>query len=248
MAASPDESAEVPGRAGRILVADDHAINRLLAKRQLLALGFTVDEAETGREALEAVARQKYDLVLMDCHMPDIDGFEATRAIRDREDANRRTPIVALTVTVDRRDRDACLAAGMDDFAAKPVSESELLRILNRWIFGAGTPVIDAAKIEVLRKTAAGLVGELIGIYVDDAPRRIAAIRDAVKGGDATRLAASAHALRSSSGNVGATHVVELCASLEAIGRAGGTAGAPELVEELMVEYPRAMRALRGLT
>lgn len=248
MAASPDESAGVPGRQGRILVADDHAINRLLAKRQLLALGFTVDEAETGREALEAMARQTYDLVLMDCHMPEMDGFEATRAIRDREGANRRTPIVALTVTVDRLDRDACLAAGMDDFAAKPVSHSALLRLLKRWIFEAGTPAIDAAKIEVLRQTTAGLVGELIGIYIDDAPRRIAAIRDAVKRGDAPGLAESAHALRSSSGNVGAKRVVELCASLEAIGRSGGTAGAPELVEELMVEYARAVRALRGLT
>jgi two-component system sensor histidine kinase/response regulator len=247
MAARPDEPAAVPGRPRRILVADDHAINRLLVRRQLLALGFTVDEAETGREVLEAMAHQTYDLVLMDCHMPEMDGFEATRAIRDREGTSRRTPIVALTVTVNRSDRDACLAAGMDDFASKPVPDSELLRILNRWIFEVGTPVIDAARIEVLRQTTAGLVDELIGIYIEEAPRRIAAIQDAVRGGDAAGLAAAAHGLRSSSGNVGATRVVELCGSLEAIGRAGGTAGAPELTEELMVEYARARRALRGL-
>ena len=248
MTSAPDESAGLPGRPVRILVADDHAINRLLARRQLLALGFIVDEAETGRDALDAMTRHAYDLVLMDCHMPEMDGFEATRAIRDREGPNRRTPIVALTVTVDPRDRDTCLAAGMDDFASKPISESELIRLLNRWIFEAGKPVIDAAKIEILQQTKAGLVDELIDIYIDEAPRRISAIREAAGSDDARGLAASAHALRSSSGNVGATRVAEICGSLEAIGRGGGTVGAPELTDQLMVEYARAMRALRGLT
>ena len=245
MPPSPNDKLTGTGRPPRILVADDHAINRMLALRQLQALGFLVDTVKTGREAVEAMKVAPYDLVFMDCHMSGMDGFEATREIRRHEGAARRTPIVALTASV--TDRHLCLTAGMDDFSLKPVSQTEMLRLVRRWIFEVGTPPIDAAKIELLRQTSAGLVGELVEIYIDDAPARIAAIRDAVTRRDAPALASSAHALRGSSGNVGATRVLSLCAKLEDIGRAGGTDGAADLVEDLTVEYERATRALREL-
>lgn len=247
MVASSDNSAVASGRPARVLIADDHAINRLLARRQLLALGYSVDEAETGREALQAMERQKYDLILMDCHMPEMDGFEATQAVRRTDGPNRYTPIVAVTATIESHVREACLAAGMDDFASKPVSSRELLSLLKRWIEPPASPALDDAKVEILRKTAAGLIGELIGLYMEDAPVRMRTIRDAVERRDASALAASSHALRSSSGNVGAMRVAEICAKLETMGREGTTEGAPAMVEELMNEYGCAMRALRDL-
>jgi two-component system sensor histidine kinase/response regulator len=232
-------------RPVRILVADDHAINRLLARKQLQALGFTVDVVETGLEAVEATRRTNYDLILMDCHMPEMDGFEATRAIREHEGTTRHTPIVALTASVAGKDRHLCLTAGMDDFALKPVTAAEMKRLLERWIFAI--PALEPSKIALLRQTSAGLMGELIEIYATDTPQRVEALRDALTHGDAKALAASAHYLRSSSGNVGAMRVFDLCGKLEMIGRAGDMNGAAALVEELAVENERAIRELREL-
>ncbi len=206
-----------------------------------------MDLAETGLEAVDAMKRSTYDLVFMDCNMPEMDGFDATREIRRHEGTARRTPIVALTASVIGRDRQLCLNAGMDDFSLKPVSQTEMLRLLRRWIYEAGIPPIDAAKIDLLRQTSADLVGELCEIYIADTPARIMVILNAVIRRDAPALASSAHALRGSSGNVGATRIVSLCAKLEEIGRAGGTGGAAELVDELNVEYACAVRALREL-
>jgi CheY-like chemotaxis protein/HPt (histidine-containing phosphotransfer) domain-containing protein len=231
----------------RILVADDHAINRLLVSRQLKSFGYDVDVVETGQEVLDALARSSYDLILMDCHMPEMNGFDAAREIRRVEPSGRHTPIVALTASVDGRDRDVCLAAGMDDFALKPISHDELLRLLQRWVVDAQRPALDAAKLETLRRTSAGLISDLAKIYLDDAPARLTAIRNAVARNDGPGLAAAAHGLRSGSGNIGAARVAELCGQLEMLGRAGTLDDAPKLLADLEIEYARASRALREL-
>lgn len=231
----------------RILVADDQAVNRKLTLYQLERLGFAVDVAENGQEALEALSRNSYDLVFMDCHMPAIDGFEATQELRRREGSGRRTPVVALTASVVDRDRDRCLAAGMDDFVVKPVSHAELLRVLARWVLDAAPPPLDVKALELVRQASDDVLQEVIGIYLAQAPAQVASIREAVARGDARILASAAHALRSSSGNVGARRVVEVCTELEKIGRAGGSSGAAELARQLTSEYERAERALREL-
>jgi CheY-like chemotaxis protein len=233
--------------AVRILVADDHAINRQLAKRQLGALGCTVDVVETGREALEAVMRAPYDLIFMDCHMPEMDGWEATEEIRRHEGESRHTPIIALTASAAGSERGRCLEAGMDDFIDKPMSESGLMRVLNRYIFEGARPPIDTSKLDVLRQMNATLVREIIEIYLADTPRQIAAIRDAVAEGNPKLLASAAHLLRSGSANLGASHVLDLCIKLEDLGRAGRMDGAGELVEQLASEYERASHALQKL-
>jgi CheY-like chemotaxis protein len=234
----------------RVLVADDQAVNRKLTMRQLERLGVEVDVAEDGRQALEAMSRVSYDLVFMDCHMPDMDGFEATEEIRRRERGGRgkRTPIIALTGSVVGPDRQRCVEVGMDGYLMKPVKEPELLRVLSHWVADL-RPSIDNHKTESLLRITDSpeFLKEIIGIYFSEAPSRINGIRTAIASRDAKLLASQAHALRSSSGNVGATRVVEICTQLESIGKLGAITGAAELFRELQSEYARAESALRQL-
>jgi CheY-like chemotaxis protein len=118
---------------GRVLLVEDNPVNRRVGVKMLERLGLAADVAENGRAALEALGRQHYDVVLMDCQMPELDGFEATRSIRARG-APRRIPIIALTADAMPGDRDKCLAAGMDDYLAKPIKREGLRAALVRWL------------------------------------------------------------------------------------------------------------------
>ncbi len=120
--------------SGLILLAEDNPVMQKLALRQLKKLGFSADVVSNGREVLEAVKKSRYALILMDCQMPDTDGFEATRAIRRQEkESGRHLPIIAMTASAMRGDRENCFAAGMDDYLSKPVDQKHLLTILKRW-------------------------------------------------------------------------------------------------------------------
>ncbi|MCX6620487.1 MAG: ATP-binding protein [Acidobacteria bacterium] len=123
-----------------VLLVEDNAVNRLVATRFLARAGCHVDEASSGREALERVAARRYDAVFMDCFMPEMDGYEATRQIRARENGGPRTPVVALTAAAFTSDREKAAAAGMDDYLTKPLDRAELTRVLDRWVFAAHTP------------------------------------------------------------------------------------------------------------
>ena len=121
---------------GRMLVVEDNVVNQKVAVRLLENLGYKADVAASGLEAIDAVTRLPYDMVLMDCHMPDLDGFEATRRIRELEKVgrlSRHIPIIALTANVMQKDRESCLGAGMDDYISKPVNVDQLTSILAKW-------------------------------------------------------------------------------------------------------------------
>ena len=231
-----------------ILVAEDNVVNQKVAVRQLQRLGFAADTVANGIEAVEAMSRIEYDLILMDCQMPEMDGFEATREIRKREDG-KRTPIVALTANALEGDRALCIAAGMDDYLSKPVTPEALGMVLERWL-GGPELVIDEAMIDDMRDLGGddgNFIAELVDLYVEDAPARIEAIEKAIRRGDGAALAAEAHGLKSSSGNVGAVKMRELTARLEALGNADDLARAAEAVLYLRAEYAKAVQALRDL-
>jgi two-component system, sensor histidine kinase and response regulator len=135
--------------AAHILVVDDVLVNRMVALGQLKRLGYRADACANGREAVEALQDTQYDLVLMDCHMPEMDGFEASAEIRRREGSDRHTLIIALSATSVPADRGKCLAAGMDDYLSKPVMADVLKDMLDRWL-----EPTKAAKHATLREAA----------------------------------------------------------------------------------------------
>jgi CheY-like chemotaxis protein len=143
-------SGELPllGARLRVLVAEDNPVNQRVAVRMLERLGLGADIASDGREAIQSYERQPYAAVLMDCQMPELDGFEATARIRAREGTGRRTPIIAMTASAMRGDRERCLASGMDDYLAKPVTIDNLRSVLRRWLPLAGDLLpIDAERV-----------------------------------------------------------------------------------------------------
>jgi CheY-like chemotaxis protein/HPt (histidine-containing phosphotransfer) domain-containing protein len=244
--AAPSEPLELRPNA-RVLVAEDDPANQRVAMRQLQRLGISADIVANGIEALEALARSDYDLVLMDCQMPEMDGYQATEEVRRREGTSRHTPVVALTANALAGDRERCLRAGMDDYLPKPVAEGELARMLTRWI-PSGQPVLDPEAVDHLRTLDDGsgtFLSEIAEVFLSDAPPRMEAIRRAVKENDATAMAHEAHAFKSSAANVGATELRNLCALLERIGARGSVADAPERLGDLAAAYSRTAEAIR---
>jgi CheY-like chemotaxis protein len=221
---------------------------------------------QTGREAVAAVTDRHYALVLMDAQMPDLDGFEATAAIREMErrggrgPQGTRLPIIAMTATATTGTRETCLAAGMDDYVAKPIQLEQLREIVERWMpqdvgdQEAGvTAVNDAAALDPqmlarLRALHGGedvdVVGELGDVFLSVMPGLLDAIRTAIATADASTLCQAAHSAKGSSASIGAVVLANVCAELEELGEGGEVVNAGGRLSRVEAEFGRVRVAL----
>jgi CheY-like chemotaxis protein/anti-sigma regulatory factor (Ser/Thr protein kinase) len=253
----------------RILVAEDNPTNQLVAVRLLESLGYVVETVETGQQAVEALRQRRYALVLMDCHMPELDGFAATAAIRQQEHEagqGQHTPIVALTADALAGDVQKSRSVGMDGHLTKPVTLERLAAVVERWSAetaaadptsarAPATPqdvdaVLDRSVLATLQELERGqsrLLPRLIRLYLQEAPAHLVALQEAVAQGDAGRVEELAHGLKGSSAQLGATRMQCICAALQQAG------GRPDLrrtaahVAELQREFVRARAALEAV-
>ncbi len=240
----------------RILVAEDNVVNQKLAVRMLDRLGYQPDVVSNGQDAVTAFERESYAAIVMDCQMPTMDGYEATRLIRaqeERPDASRtraHIPIIALTANALPGDRERCKAAGMDDYLTKPVKTDDLGLILQRWAPAkAAADVAPPAPAREISKTDARvfdagamlaniggdaeLFDQLIRLFLDRHSVMMKEIESAIGQGDAVALERAAHSLKGTAGNLCAPDVVLLASQLEASGRLGTLTEAPGLLVRL---------------
>jgi signal transduction histidine kinase/DNA-binding response OmpR family regulator/HPt (histidine-containing phosphotransfer) domain-containing protein len=233
-------AAAQPSKELRILLAEDNLVNQRVALHILRKANHSVHAVVNGREAVEALEREPFDLVLMDVQMPEMDGFEATDAIRTREKiSGKHMPIVAMTAHAMAGDRDRCLAAGMDEYISKPVHGPDLLRLLQKFAppsapvaapIAAPSPAVAPKSDKPVfdRETAldrvngeAELLDEVIELFLTDAPNRLAEVRTALEQGDPKRLQMAAHSLKGAAGYVGADRTSAQALKLENLGRRG---------------------------
>jgi len=241
----------------RILVAEDSAINQKLAVGILAKLGYASDVAANGREALELVRRQRYDLVLMDLQMPEVDGLEATRRIVAELPADARPRIVAMTANALAGDRERCIAAGMDDYIAKPVLPVDLQALIERLPQATRPPapeqggdalMVDRRIVDELRAIDApgqpSLLRSLLQDYLCEAPAAILDIRRFADRREAQHLAQRAHKLAGVSASLGARGVNEICVQLEQRIEAGDLVGLAPIIDRLESRFARTRSEL----
>jgi PAS domain S-box-containing protein len=240
------------GSGRRILVAEDNEINAALAVHMLKDRGYAVKVAENGREALLELSRNAYDAVLMDCQMPEVDGYEATREVRRREGTARHTPIIAMTAHALRGDRERCLEVGMDDYLAKPLRGEEFSRMLARWAPGLdrsddGAP-LDPEALANLRDElgGSGMLDRIADLFDIHTPPLIAKLGDAVEADDADAAGKLAHKLKGSCLTVAALPMAELCRGLELEAKQGRLADARGQFERIAESFGPASAALRA--
>jgi PAS domain S-box-containing protein len=232
----------------RILVAEDNAVNQRLALLMLEKLGYRGDVVSNGAEALAALERTRYDVVLMDVQMPELDGLEATRRIHERW-ASERPQIIAVTAGAMSEERDRCLAAGMDDYLSKPIRIEELSAALGalRSAASLSASAIDAPVLTRLRDSLGeAATVEVIETFLAEGPQLVSALREAVERGDSAELRRAAHTLKSNAATFGASALAELCRKLEEVGEAGTVAGAAHLVARTEAEHERVRSDLKA--
>ena len=250
---------EVSQARHKILLVEDNIVNQKVGARMLEKAGYRCDVAANGKEAVEALERIPYDLVLMDCQMPVMDGYQATGEIRKREQGRKHTHIIAMTAHVLKGDREACLEAGMDDYISKPVTAPVLKDILEKYLPYKKTAMTDhphvsqkaeksPVQIRRIQEVADGdkeFEQELIALYLSDIEKRLKDIEEAVEELDAARVQTGAHALKGSSASAGADEVKEVAQRLEKMARSGNMDSAPEIVEKLKAEFEKTKRVFQ---
>ena len=252
-----------------ILIVDDNVVNQEVARSMLKVLGLGAKTVSDGRQALELLCSEKVDLILMDCHMPVLDGYRATEEIRKKERATgeRRIPIVAVTADVLARNRKRCFDCGMDDYLAKPFTLTQLQRTLGKWISIAavdtGGPddrlssdgsavethtTLDREALQAIRELdperGDAVLRDIVLAFCASSARSMVQLRAAIMESDGDEVAHAAHALKGASAQIGARLLAALSSELVASGRAGDLEGAAILYEQTVVEHSAVIIAL----
>ncbi len=257
----PQEQSAAPCR---VLLVEDNRFNQRVVRLQLSEFDIEVDVAANGELAVAAVRDRDYALVLMDCEMPVMNGYEAAVAIRELEaGGKRRTPIVALTASTRASDRARCLASGMDDYLAKPVDTRRLFEALSKWLGESGESgdagaaaagpamVLDLSTLRELRSLGsaggdAGLLTDLVAVFTEETPRHIATMRSAAQEGDADELRMAAHHMKANCSNLGALGLSEAARVVEELALGGALEMAAkrlDSVESLFHEVADALQS-----
>ena len=267
------EDTELSLLDGHVLLVEDNPVNQMVAQGMLAELGCEVALADNGQQAVDLTATRSFDAVLMDCEMPVLDGFAATAAIQERERSHDRLPIIALTANAIAGDRERCLKAGMHDYISKPVTMESLHAALSKWLptkASVGTssrilagrrvdpPAGGQSSIHAIDKTVLDsirnlkgvggekMVSRVISIYLSNAPTLVDGLKESLLGNDAEAIRISAHALKSSSQNVGAMALAHLSLQIEAMGRDGRLEQPGKYIDELDALYPQTVDALKA--
>jgi CheY-like chemotaxis protein len=235
-----------------ILIAEDNIVNQKVAVLQLQKLGYRADAVADGLEALEALARIPYDLVLMDCQMPEMDGYEATVEIRRREGTTKHTPIVAMTAHALDGEREKCIAAGMDDYISKPVKPEDLGRVLDRLLatgdkfteIAATMPVearppVDLERLYQAMGDEPDELAEILDLYLAQMIKSLKDLEIAITAGEAAIVQSISHDCAGTSANCGITAVVAPLRELETMGRENGLSEAPAVLARANREFER---------
>jgi two-component system sensor histidine kinase/response regulator len=247
-------------RSARVLLAEDNPVNTRLVLVILERHGYTVTTASTGRQAVEAVAAERFDIVLMDMQMPEMDGFEATAAIRAAEaGTSRHLPIIALTARAMKGDREACLAAGADGYLPKPVRTPDLFALMDDMLRQApldhmaplatesasdARPAFDEDEMLARVSGDRQLLAELVDLFLQEWPKTILKLRRAFDDSDANLMERAAHNLRGALGAFGAEAASATAQSIETLARGGRVTGADVLFERLEQELRTLSRQL----
>jgi len=265
--ADPSPQRKLP-KGLQILLVEDNTVNQKVASRMLEKLGCVPDVASNGREAVAAVSRKSYDVVLMDCMMPEMDGFEATKQIRLMDHRGKRPAILAMTASVLESEKERCFVVGMDDYLTKPMRLEVLFDAIVRHVrqepqaatlsgdktadepLASIRDILDPTRVDELRELSDGddsLLIELLDVFFKESPARIAGLRAALASHDIRSVRMVAHTLKGSSRNIGATQLAEYCQELEYAAKESNITNGDALVASIENEYARVQEASEQL-
>ncbi len=247
----PSSAPRFERRNTRLLVVEDHHVNRIVVMEMIKKLGIYVDVAADGEEAVAAVKDGDYDLILMDCQMPVMDGYEATKRIRAIDGPKAKVPIVAVTANAMSDDRDRCVEAGMDDYITKPISRKSLQEVLERWLPKTGGIQVeesnwDKSFLMDLLDGDGDVVDEVIRGFLSETPKKVSSISEGLASGDRRSVALYSHAVKGSSNTVGATDLASIAFSMEKSAEDGNLEDLLVLKDQLLQEFERLKVAMEG--
>lgn len=249
----------------RVLLAEDNAVNSRIAKAMIENAGCEIQVVPNGQQAVEVCQQETFDLIFMDCHMPEVDGYDATRQIRawQARQGQRPTPIIALSGNQGEEARNRCQAAGMDELLTKPFSREQLETVLRQWTHWTapdpqpGTeaeeeePVLEENALRQIRNlqrdNSPDLLQKVIAHYLRDSVPLLDAIRQGLRQGDLDKVYRAVHTLKSSSANLGANRLADLCRELETQARENAMADGEKHLAQLTTEHRRVCEALKAL-